>query len=179
MVEIIPKPEPVRKLPPWQNIIFYFSIGLILLVIVAYFVVDIYLDKAETKLEERKKELAQTGTAEEIALERELINYEKKIQKFSTLIDQHLFSSKTFEFIEKNTHPEAWFSRLTLDPKKGEVNLSGDTESFVTLHQQVRILRASPSVKTLNLAGIAIGKEGRITFVISLILDPGLFKFNE
>ena len=177
MVEIIPKPA--RKLPPWQNIIFYFSVGLLLLVVLSYFVLDIYLDKAETKLEERKEELAQTGTAEEIALEQELINYEKKIQNFSTLINQYLFSSKTFEFIEKNTHPEVWFSSLSLDPKAGSVSLSGDTESFVTLHKQVQILKASPSVETLNLAKIAIGKEGRIAFDISLILDPGLFKFNE
>ena len=177
MVEIIPKPA--AKLPSWQNTLFYFSFGLLLLVVLSYFVLDIYLDKAETRLGEREEELAQTKTAEEITLEQELSNYEKKIQNFSILIDQHLFSSRIFEFIEKNTHPEVWFSTLSLDPRKRGVNLSGDTENFVTLHQQVQIFKASPSVQNINLAKIAIGKEGRIAFDLSLILDPGLFELNE
>ena len=177
MVKIIPKP--VTKLPSWQNIIFYFSFGFILLVILSYFVLDIYLDKAEAKLEDLEKEWEETKTEEQIALEDELSAYEKKIESFSTLINQHVFSSRVFEFIEENTHPEVWFSDLTLDPIKKEVDLSGDTENFVTLHQQVQILKANPSVKNLNLSQIAIGKEGRIDFSFNLILDPGLLKLNE
>jgi hypothetical protein len=178
MVEIIPKPA--AKLPSWQNIISYLSVGLILLVVLSYFVLNLYsLDKAETKLKDLEKELEQTKTAEQTALEQELSDYEKKIQNFSILIDRYLFSSKAFEFIEENTHPEAWFSILNLDPRKGEVALSGDTENFVTLHQQVQIFKDNPSVQGLNLANIAIGKEGRIAFNLNLILDPGLFKLNE
>jgi len=177
MVEIIPKPT--TRLPSWQNIISYFSVGLVLLVVLSYFALDIYyLDRAETKLTGLEKELEQK-TAEEIALEQEISHYEKEIQSFSILINRHLFSSKAFEFIEKNTHPEVWFSVLNLDPRKGRVTLSGDTENFVTLHQQIQILKADSSVQGLDLAKIAIGKEGRIAFNLSLILDPGLFKLNE
>ncbi|HUW71990.1 MAG TPA: hypothetical protein VMV66_02295 [Candidatus Humimicrobiaceae bacterium] len=177
MVEIIPKPAP--KLSSWQNILFYLSFGLILLAVFSYFVADIYLGKAEAQLEALKQKMDQTKTAEEISLEQELSSYEKKIQSFSVLINRHLFSSKTFEFIEKNTHPEVWFSTFNLDPKKGGVALSGDTENFVTLHQQIQIFETNPSVKDLNLAGIAIGKEGRIAFDLNLIFDLGLFKLNE
>ena len=178
MVEIIPK-QPATKLPSWQNIIFYFSFGLILLVVLSYFVLDIYLGKAQARLEELKKEWEETKTEEQIALEDELSAYEKKIESFSILINQHLFSSKVFEFIEKNTHPEVWFSNLDLNPMEGKVDLSGDTDNFVTLHQQVQILKANPLVKDLNLSEIAIGKEGRIAFDLNLIFDPSVFKLKE
>jgi len=138
---------------------------------------DFYLiDNAKKILEGKEATLAEEKTAEEIGLEKELSDYEKKTRDFSILINRHLFFSKTFEFIEKNTHPDIWFSRLDLSPKEGQVSLSGETESFVTLHQQVQIFKTDPLVKGLNLIEIAIGKEGRIDFDLSLTLDPGLFK---
>lgn len=175
MVEIIPKPA--AKASPWQNIIFYFLIGFILMVVLGYFILDFYLiDNAEKILKAKEATLAEEKTAEEIGLEKELSDYEKKTKDFSILINQHLFFSKAFEFIEKNTHPKVWFSQLDLSPKEGQVNLSGETEGFVTLHQQAQIFKADPLVKGLNLIKIAIGKEGRIDFDLSLTLDPDLFK---
>ena len=177
MVEIIPKPA--AKLPSWQNILFYFSFGFILLVILSYFILNIYLDRADTRLKNLEKEWEEIKSEEQIVLEDELSAYEKKIKIFSALINQHVSSSRVFEFVEKNTHPEVWFFSLSLNPTEGKIDLSGDAENFVTLHQQIQILKASPSVKDLNLPKIAIGKEGRIAFSLSLILDPGLFKLNE
>ena len=148
------------------------------MVVLGYFILDFYLiEGAEKTKKELETTLAEEKTAEEIGLEKELSDYEKKTKDFSILINRHLFFSKTFEFIEKNTHPEVWFSQLDLSPKEGQVNLSGETESFVTLHQQVQIFKADPLLKGLNLIKIAIGKEGRIDFDLSLTLDPGLFKW--
>ena len=175
MVEIIPKPA--AKLPSSQNILFYFSALLLLLAVLGYLVLDFYLiDNAEKTKKELETTLAEGKTAEQIGLEKELSDYEKKIKDFSVLINRHVFSSTAFEFIEKNTHPRVWFSKLDLGPKEGQVNLLGQTESFVTLHQQVRIFKGNSSIKGINLDKIAIGKEGRIDFNLVLTLDPGLFK---
>jgi len=174
MVEIIPKPA--AKLPNWQNILFYFSFGLILMVVLTYFILDIYLNKAETTSKNLEETLAREKTAEEIVLEKEVFGYQRKIEGFSKLINQHLFSSKFFEFIEKNSHPQVWFSKLDLNPVKGEAKLTGEAENFTILHQQLQILRANPLVKNLNLVKITIGKEGRVNFELNLDLDPDLFK---
>ncbi len=174
MIEIIPKPA--AKLPSSQNILFYFSAVLIFMVILGYFILDFYLiGDAERELE-RLEKLAKAKTEEEIKLEKELSDYEKKIKDFSILIDQHVFSSVAFEFIEKNTHPKVWFSKFDLNPKEGGVGLLGETENFVTLYQQVQIFKDNSSIKGINLDKIAIGKEGRIDFNLNLILDPDLFK---
>jgi hypothetical protein len=174
MVEIIPKPE--AKLPIWQNIFLYLSFGLLLMAVLAYFILNVYLDRAETTSKNLEETLAKEKTAEEIALEEEVLDCQRRIGDFSKLIDQHLFSSKFFEFIEKNSHPQVWFSKLDLNPKEGKANLTGETDNFVVLYQQLQILRINPSVKNLNLVGIAIGKEGRVNFGLNLNFDPSLFK---
>ncbi len=174
MVEIIPKPA--EKPPLWQNILFYFSLGLLLMTVLTYFILGNYLKKAETTLQNLEETLAKERTIEEIAMEREVFGYQKKIGDFSKLINLHLFSSNFFEFIEKNSHPQIWFSKLSLNPRRGEVELSGEAENFATLHQQLQIFRTNPSVKNLNLVQIAIGKQGRVNFGLNLSLDPGIFK---
>jgi len=174
MVQIIPKPA--ERAPVWQNILLYFSFGLLLIAVLAYFILDIHLNRTETALKNLEETLAKEKTAEEIALEKKVFGYQRKIEDFSKLIDRHLFSSKFFEFIEKNSHPQIWFSNLDLNPRQGEVRLTGETENFVVLYQQLQILRANPLVKNLDLVKIAIGKEGRVNFDLNLDLDPGLFK---
>jgi len=173
MVEIIPKPA--EKSPPWFNILFYFSLGLLLAAVLAYFILGSYLKKAETTLRNLEETLTKGRTAEEITLEKRVFEYQKKIEDFSKVINQHLFSSNFFEFIEKNTHPQVWFARMDLNVRGGRVELSGEAEDFVILHQQLQILRAHPLAEDLNLSKIAIGKKGKVDFGISLGLKPTLF----
>jgi len=176
MVEIIPK-KSIAKLPSSQNILFYVLALVIFLVILGYFFLDFYLIAgADRKLQNLQNALDETKTEEHASLEKELSDYEKKIGYFSTLLNRHVFFSRTFNFIEENTHPDVWFLEFSLKPGEGEVKLSGQTDNFVNLHQQVRILKGNHSVKNLNLSKIAIGREGRVSFDLGLTLDPGLLK---
>lgn len=174
MVEIIPKPT--EKMPAWQNILFYLSFIFLLVTVFAYFLLGVYLKKDKVALENLKEALRKEKTAEEIALEEEISTYQKKIGDFAKLANQHLFSSKSFEFIEKNTHPQVWFSRVEFHPETREMKLTGETENFVTLAQQIQIFRNNSTVKNFYLTNIEIGKEGKVNFNLNLNLDPDLFK---
>lgn len=176
MVEIIPK-KSIANLPSSQSIVFYLVALVIFLVILGYFFLDFYLIAgAERKLQNVQNALDQTKTEEHTRLEKTLSDYEKKIEYFSMLLSRHVFFSRTFNFIEENTHPDVWFREFGLKPGEGQVKLSGQTDNFVNLHQQVRIFKDNHSVKNLNLSKIVIGKEGRINFDLDLALDPGLLK---
>jgi hypothetical protein len=174
MVEIIPKPA--AKVPLWQNLLFYFSFSLLLMVLLSYFILGIYLKKAEITLNGLEETLTKEKTAEEIALEKKITGYQRKIEDFSKLIGQHLLSSKFFEFIEKKSHSQVWFSKLDLNPVNGKAKLTGEAENFFILHQQLQILRKDPLVKNLDLVQITIGKEGRVDFDLNLEFQPALFK---
>lgn len=174
MVEIIPKP--VEKKFNWQDIIFDFLLFLILASLLAYFILSNSLKKAETNLRNLEEALAKEKTAEEIALEKEVFDYQRKIEDFSKLINLHLFPSKFFEFIEKNSHPKIWFSKLNLNPPKKEAELAGQTENFIILGQQLQIFRSHPLARNLDLVKINLGKEGKIDFELKITFDSQLFK---
>lgn len=187
MVEIIPKPT--ERMTNWQNILFYLFFGLLLLTVFSYSILNYYLKKAESTSKNLEETLAREKTAEEITLEKEVFGYQKKIEDFSKLIKSHLFPSKFFEFIEKNSHPQVWFSRLDLNLRKGELKISGQAENFVVLDQQLQIFKANPLVKNFDLVKITIGKEGKVdfdlnldlksSFVTPLLVNPVQFIFKD
>ncbi|PIP24740.1 MAG: hypothetical protein COX33_00245 [Candidatus Nealsonbacteria bacterium CG23_combo_of_CG06-09_8_20_14_all_36_125] len=174
MMEIIPKPA--KKLPLWQNILFYFSIALLLITISGYFILDHFLKNSEKTIQDLELRLAREETAEEISLEKEVFSWQKKIGDFSKLIKEHALASNFFIFLEKSCHPEVYFSQVGLKPMNSEAILSGQAENFPVLGQQISILKSKKEIKNLNLSNISIGKKGKADFTLNLLLDPNIFK---
>ena len=173
MVEIIPKPA--VKLPKWFNVLFYFSLGLLLVVILSFFLVNHSLKESQKTLQDLEEVLVEERTPEKIILEKETLSYQKKIKDFSQLLNQHLFSSKFFEFIEKISHPRVWFFQVNLNPQTSQLLISGQTESFLTLGQQLSIFAQEPLIKTINLSQVSLTKVGQVEFVLDFFLDPKIF----
>jgi len=174
MVEIIPKPAP--KLPWWQNFLLYFSIVLFLLSLSSYFILSHSLKKTSQVLQNLEETLVRGKTSSEIVLETEVFGYQKKIADFAQLVKGHKKTSKFFEFLEKISHPKVWFKKISLSPEDFQAVVSGESETFQTLGQQLLIFKEEPLIKNLNLSKIAIGKEGRVNFILNLTLDPKVFK---
>lgn len=174
MIEIIPRPA--KKLPLWQNLLFYFSIILLLITILSYFILGHFLKKSEKALQDLELTLARGKTTEELSLEKEVLSWQKKIEDFSKLIREHTLASNFFLFLEKNCHPKAFFSKVNLKPGANQAVLSGQAENFSVLAQQISILKSKKEIKDLNLSSIIIGKEGKVDFILNLLLEPQLFK---
>lgn len=174
MVEIIPKST--EKIPLWREILFYLSIILLLITISSYFILDHRLKNSEKVLANLRERLALEKTAEEIALEKEISSWQKKIEDFGKLIREHIFSSNFYTFLERVCHPQVFFSKSELIPANGKAILDGQAENFIVLSQQISILKSKKEIKNLNLSKVEIGKEGKINFTLNLSLDPILFK---
>ncbi|MFQ6049965.1 MAG: hypothetical protein ACE5J0_02940 [Candidatus Paceibacterales bacterium] len=175
MVEIIPKP--IEEVPGWQKILFYFSILLLLGVIVSYFVLVFLEKKSQVTLQNLEETLAKTKAQEIISLEKEIFGHQKKIRDFSPLFEQHILTSKFFEFLEKKSHPRIFFSQVNLNSGVSKVVLSGQADSFLTLGQQLLIFEAETLIKGLSLSQVSISKEGKIEFVLDLSLSPKIFRY--
>lgn len=173
-IEIIPKPK--VKIPPWLNFLFYFSIVLLIASPFAYFTLDYFLKKTETNLQTLEETLAEQKMPQEIALENRVFDYQKKIEDFSWLINQHLYSSKFFDFFQKICHPKIWFSQISLDLKEYQLVVSGEAETFLVLGQQLQIFKQENLIKSVNLARISMGREGGVDFSFNLLLNPIIFK---
>jgi len=176
MVEIMPKKTP--GLSKWINILFYFSLALLIFSIASYFILDYSLKKSRKILTDLEESLARKETPEEIVLEKEILGYQKKIKDFSQLIGQHLETSEVFNFIQKNSHPSVWFSQFNLDSRENIILISGTTDSFETFNQQILIFKRENFVQDINIKKILIGKKGKIEFILSLSIDPKIFSFQ-
>jgi hypothetical protein len=173
MVEIIPKEAP--KPSKGASALLYFAIFLLLLTAGGYFVLNNYLQKAEDELASLKLEVSQIMTQEKTALEQEILTSKGEIDNFSSLIEQHLEPSMIFEIIQRATHPQVWFGKLDFDPRRKVFEVSGETQSFESLGQQILIMEEDEAIDKVDLKTVSISKEGGIEFNMSFSLSESVF----
>jgi methylaspartate ammonia-lyase len=174
-IEIIPKKAP--KLPSWLNILLYFSLFLLVSSISSYFILAHLQKESEANLANLEKTLTEGRTLQNIALEEEVFDYQKKISAFSQLISQHLLTSNLFDFLERNCHPEVLFQKFNLDSRTRRLTLSGQTDDFSSLGQQLLILKSQDEIEEVNLAKISLGGKGEVEFTLNLSLIPEIFQW--
>lgn len=143
--------------------------------ILSHFVFGYFQKKSLINLVNLETILVQEKTSQRKDMEKEILFRQKKINDFSTLLSQHLMSSNFFKVLEALTHPNIWFSEVSLDSDTSKVIISGETEDFQTLGQQLIIFQEAPAIIGSELSQISIGR-GRIQFTFLLSLDPQVFK---
>jgi hypothetical protein len=176
MIDIIPKP--IKESPQWQVILFYISIVLFIISLGAFGVVSYLEKKSQDNLEEVNQKLSEEETVKITALENEIIPYKEKIDEFAPFLREHILSTKIFAFLEEKTHPGVFFSntKISIQPEDITVELSGLTDSFLSLGQQLMILESESIIKEANLSKIALGKTGGIEFHLAILLKNELVR---
>ena len=85
--------------------------------------------------------------------------------------------SKFFEFLEEKVHPRVFFCEVNLSVQEEKVILSGQTDSFLTLQQQLSVLNKESIIEDLVLTKAALNKEGGIDFNLDIFLNKEIFKY--
>jgi len=173
-VEIIPKQKRVEF--PGESIFFSLSILVLILTIASYLFLIYSQKKEETNLRIFEEKIEKTRTSEMISLEKDVLETQRRVKDFSKLLGEHVFDSKAFIFLEGKFLPNVFISKITLDAKSFGVNLFGQTDSFLSLGQQVLVLESDPKIKQVELPSVSIGKGGEIEFGLNILLDPSVFK---
>jgi hypothetical protein len=174
MVEIIPKPN--RRIPSWERLLMFFTLGLFLVSIGSFFLLNYFTDQSKKQLQESEEALNKIKTEKEIALETEVFDYQAKIKDFSLILAEHFYSSNFFGFFEKLCHPQVWFSQIDFKANDGTLSLDGETTDFLTLEQQLIIFRKEPLMKDVSLSDLSVSKEGLINFSLNITLDKSIIK---
>ena len=174
MVEIIPRKA--VELPFWLKILFYALVTLLVVAFLSYFILGHFQKKSLASSQNLEAEISGEKTPQKVALEEEILSYQKKIGDFGLILDHRLSPSKFFDFLEENTHPQTWFSQISLSPEAGLAVVSGHAETFSALGQQIQILKRETTLKNIDLAKISLGKKGEIEFTLNLSFDNQFFK---
>ena len=173
MVEIIPKAP--TKTPAKKGFLLSISIGLLLISLVGFFILKNIAQQAKeelTNLEATFQELK----SQEKSLEKEVLGFRKKLNNFSLLLKDHLVASKFFPILEEVAHPEIQFKNLDLNPRQKKVVISGLTDEFINLAEQLSILKNREETKNVKLNKVGISQE-KVEFEIEISLPPELFNF--
>jgi hypothetical protein len=173
MTTIIPKVS--QKIPLIQSILPYFALVLLIAVLMSYFVLNIFENRAWAEIDELEEEIKKVAKDREDA-EKEVLYAKDKIDNFSLLLAGHQKPFKFFELIEKNTHSGVVFNELELRPELLEAKLGGSASSFVALGQQIYILQKEDQINEIKLSDLSLGTRGEAVFLLELSLSPELFK---
>lgn len=173
-VQLIPKQE--EKEPILPNVLLYLSIIILIVAISSYFVLKNFLQKTENNIQSVKNQITQLNSSPQNNLKEEVLNDQKKINDFASLLNSQKYTSQVFPFIEKLTLPNVTFSSFDLKVSKNEVSVSGFADSFQTLGQQLLAFQNDPLVKSVALSGVSLGTKSGVPFTFDLILDPKVFQ---
>lgn len=168
-----------NKRPWWLDVIFYFSMSLLVATVLCYLIFMFKNDMQKKDIQDATDALQTVGTVQQKSYEKDVVDYRQKINDFSELLKNHEFASNVLTFMGKNTMSSIWFNRFDLDKKNRTVQLLGQAESVEAFSRQVNGLEGNEdvsSISTLNSTLVALAK---IDFELSLSLDPKLFNYTS
>jgi hypothetical protein len=167
-----------KKAFPYENILFYFSVIVLLSVAGCYF----YLAYASQKLEAEGTALDATltkkKTTEQKRLEQDVLSNQQRMTDFPVLLSSHKTGSEFFRKLEALTHPYIIFNMAKVSPIMGTATVGGTADSFESLAQQLQIFDGAEGfAKNIDLSKIALNNEGRVDFTFTIDLDPAVLAF--
>lgn len=186
-IEVAPKKE---ERPWWQTMLFYLSFIVLVLSLLLYLFLEAYfvpqLKKDITgKIDEITKESQnKDGSGEQEKKIEEIINEVKaaktEVEDFKNFYYNSKKASTFFPLFEEMVHPKVYFDSfsLTLNDKKSEAQLSGETEGFESLIQQIEILQLQKSaINSFEVSNIVKSGEGtKVKFNLLLNLSQSIFE---
>ena len=181
-IEVSPLKE---EKPLWQTLLFYFSFVLLILSLILfltlkyYFIVKFNNERTDTQVQIDKQSQSIYEGRTISSIESEVKAAETKIKDFKTLYQGSLKATKFFQEFEGSIHPKVSFSNLslTLDSDEPKAVLSGKTESFQTLIQQIEILQKKTNfIKNFDVSNIGMAGGEGVGFALTLNLQPSIFK---
>jgi len=130
------------------------------------------IDKLKEQADELKKE------RDTLRKEGQLADFQSKLTTLSRLVEQHVYWTSIFDFLEKTTLPKVKFNSFNADLDGKSINMDGDTISFTRLAEQMIHFKNNALVKELKLSSLTISEEG-IKFGFKIQLSPEAWREVE
>jgi len=125
------------------------------------------IDSAKKNIENMEKNL------------NEINIFQKKLNKVATILDQHLYWTNFFDFLEKNTLAEVYYTGGFSGDTNGEYNLPAVADGYSSIEGQLKVFRNSEEVISAESYKGSMGKGdsegGSVSFDIDLKVRPDIF----
>ena len=161
----------------WVDVVFYFIISSLIATILCYLIFSVKIYSQKARIEELQIKLVGVGTEEQKEMEKQIFDYQKKMNDYVPLLADHKIFSNILAYLERDTLPNVWFSRFSMGGGEADIMLSGETESVEAFSKQVSVFEASEYLTKITVLGSILGDENRINFNLALSLDPKILAF--
>jgi hypothetical protein len=104
------------------------------------------------------------------------IRFYFQLVNIQDLLENHVFASKFFPFLEQTTNKDIQFKSLNVNVAQSQVNLTGNAKDYQVFAQQLSAFQKRPEVIRVNTQGANADERGLVSFQIDLSVTPSLFK---
>ncbi len=160
------------------DIVLYISISILVSAILLYFIFLVKISSQKNEITKFDKLFLEVGTIEQKEKEAKIFVYQKKINDYAKLLAEHKSSLNVFNFLESQTMPEVWFSRISLSEEDTSIVLSGEAGNMDVLSRQISNFEKNNYVSNIAVLSSSISDSGRIKFNLTLNLKDELFVPN-
>jgi hypothetical protein len=172
------------KLPKSLDILFNFSLALIIIVVASYFFVDFLVATADETREKIENEIAnkRAEIPEKEELEEVVRNYFNLIEDYKVLVENQRIISSFFPIFEEMIHPEVNIANVTFNSRERRGQIIGAGSGFVAVGQQFSALKENKNISSVRLENLNTSEEDnreRVAFVFSINFVDGLFGFKN
>ncbi len=127
------------KTQGWALGALFFSAGILFLTVAVYFGLTLgYEPYLQSQLTSVKNEVSALGNSISASDQSQLINFYSQIANLQALLQQHVFSSRFFSWLEQNTEANVYYRSLVLT-QGDQVALSGVATNEAYVNQQIAI----------------------------------------
>ena len=162
-----------------MSYLFYFATILLAATVLSYLVFNFKVQFQEKLIGQVENASLSLRSGERQAYNKKVLDYKKKIDDFAEVLDSHRISSNLFDFIEKNTLKNVWFSDFSIQEIANEIVLSGESSDMKTVSNQVDIFEKSKNyVLKVNVLDYQINTTGKVNFSLNISLNPEAFNYQ-
>ena len=172
-LNIIPKPKLI--IPFWVKPLTWASAIIFLAMVGLFGFYYFQASSLESKAKAKESDYLAINTPENREIEARVSEISQRLEKFSQAFSNHKFSYIIFDFLGSFCHPNVSFSDMNLTLSTGAVSLTGQTNSYKSLSEQILILKNEEEISALDVSDVALNKEGAVTFGLNFLIDPTFF----
>jgi hypothetical protein len=163
------------KTPGWSRQLLMFS-GTIFFITVLIYVglaygYKSYLNSSVQKLQDQIQSFSQQIPLDE---QTKIINFYSQLANLKTLLTNHVVASPVFEWLEKNTQANVFYSKFSLNAATNQLSLTGSAKTADDFNQQMAIFENNQEVKKMKTGGASF-VNNLWQFDVTLTFVPGYF----
>lgn len=161
----------------FENVVFYFSFLLLVLVVGAFFYVRHLTASATAELSNLEVQMAEMKTEEQRKLENDVSAARRRLDDFSRIISVRNSARDLFAKLENLIVPGVYLSKMSADFTEMSAEFSGHGNNFSEVERQAMKFRNSPEIlKSADLEKISIVETGGVDFDATAVFNSGTEK---